>query len=118
MMNKKERTETIEKLTQELRRGSLVLATLSQLDKPKYGYALVEDLSKRGLEIEQGTLYPLLRRLEEQELLESEWNVDGSRPRRYYVISPDGRDVFDELTKEWKGLTAVVGNLLNEKRNR
>ncbi len=114
MMNKKEKSEAIEKLTQELRRGSLVLATLSQLDEPKYGYALIEDLSKRGLEIEQGTLYPLLRRLEEQGLLESEWNVDGSRPRRYYAISPDGRDVFKELAKEWEGLTAVMGDLLKE----
>ena len=62
MMNKKDFTNTYDKLTQELRRGSLVLATLSQLDEPKYGYSLIEDLSKRGLEIEQGTLYPLLRR--------------------------------------------------------
>ena len=81
-------TETHEKLTQELRRGILVLATLSQLHEARYGYALIDELSKRGLEIEQGTLYPLLRRLEDQGLLESEWNVEGSRPRRYYTITP------------------------------
>ena len=113
MMNKKDFANTHEKLTQELRRGSLVLATLSQLDEPKYGYALIEDLSKRGLEIEQGTLYPLLRRLEEQGLLESEWNVEGSRPRRYYVISPDGRMMFEKLKTEWGQLSAVLDELLS-----
>jgi DNA-binding PadR family transcriptional regulator len=113
MMNKKDFTNTYDKLTQELRRGSLVLATLSQLDEPKYGYALIEDLSKRGLEIEQGTLYPLLRRLEEQGLLESEWNVEGSRPRRYYIISPDGRMMFEKLKTEWGQLSAVLDELLS-----
>jgi len=114
MMNKKDFANTHEKLTQELRRGSLVLATLSQLDEPKYGYALIEDLSKRGLEIEQGTLYPLLRRLEEQGLLESEWNVDGSRPRRYYVISSDGQDVLEALKVEWDQLAYVMGELIKD----
>ncbi len=113
MMNKKDFANTHEKLTQELRRGSLVLAILSQLDEPKYGYALIEDLSERGLEIEQGTLYPLLRRLEDQSLLESEWNVEGSRPRRYYVISPDGRAMFEKLKTEWDQLSAVLDELLS-----
>ncbi|MCJ7511372.1 MAG: helix-turn-helix transcriptional regulator, partial [Anaerolineales bacterium] len=94
-----------EKLSQELRRGSLVLAALSQLQEPKYGYALIDDLSRRGLDIEQGTLYPLLRRLEEQGLLRSEWNVDGSRPRRYYVLSPMGQEVLKALTADWLRLT-------------
>ena len=75
-----------DKLVLELRRGILVLATLSQLDEAKYGYSLMQELADQGLEIEQGTLYPLLRRLEYQELLESEWNVEGSRPRRYYHL--------------------------------
>lgn len=113
MMSKKDFTNTYNKLTQELRRGSLVLATLSQLDEPKYGYSLIEDLSKRGLEIEQGTLYPLLRRLEEQGLLESEWNVEGSRPRRYYIISPDGRMMFEKLKTEWGQLSEVLDELLS-----
>ena len=112
-MNKKDFTNTYDKLTQELRRGSLVLATLSQFDEPKYGYSLIEDLSKCGLEIEQGTLYPLLRRLEEQGLLESEWNVEGSRPRRYYIISPDGRMMFEKLKTEWGQLSAVLDDLLS-----
>jgi PadR family transcriptional regulator PadR len=107
---------THEKLTQELRRGSLVLATLSQLDSAKYGYALIDDLAKQGLEIDQGTLYPLLRRLEEQGLLESEWNTEGSRPRRYYVISATGRKLLEELTEDWWQLVEVMHNLLAEKQ--
>lgn len=114
MMNKKEKSESIEKLTQELRRGSIVLATLSQLDEAKYGYALIEDMAKKGLEIEQGTLYPLLRRLEEQGLLQSEWNVEGSRPRRYYVISSDGQDVLEALKVEWDQLAYVMGELIKD----
>ena len=101
-----------DKLTQELRRGILVLAALSQLLEPKYGYALIDDLSQHGLEIEQGTLYPLLRRLEEQGLLQSEWNVEGSRPRRYYVISPAGRHLLHRLQKDWEQLVRVIDVLL------
>jgi DNA-binding PadR family transcriptional regulator len=100
------------KLTQELRRGILVLATLSQLGTAKYGYALMANLAERGLEIDQGTLYPLLRRLENQGLLTSEWDVDGSRPRRYYVLSSAGAEVLSALTLEWRSLTAVMGQLL------
>ena len=111
MMNDKS-SKMYEKLTQELRRGSLVLATLSQLDQAKYGYALIDELSKRGLEIDQGTLYPLLRRLEEQGLLESEWNVEGSRPRRYYQISTAGQELLQLLTEEWQALVSVMNGLL------
>ena len=100
------------KLTQELRRGILVLAALSQLEKAKYGYSLMNSLAAWGLEIDQGTLYPLLRRLESQGLLSSEWDVDGSRPRRYYVLSPTGQQVLAALTTEWRGLTAVMEQLL------
>ena len=102
------------KATQELRRGILVLATLSQLKEAKYGYALISSLAERGLDIEQGTLYPLLRRLESQRLLQSEWNVEGSRPRRYYVISPMGTEMLATLTAEWRDLTAVMEKLLDD----
>ena len=105
-------TDLHEKLTQELRRGILVLATLNQLDEAKYGYALIDELSKRGLEIDQGTLYPLLRRLEDQGLLESEWNVEGSRPRRYYKISSSGRELLRRLIVEWQTLVGVMEGLL------
>jgi DNA-binding PadR family transcriptional regulator len=100
------------KLTQELRRGVLVLAALSQLEEEKYGYALINSLAEKGLDIEQGTLYPLLRRLESQGLLQSEWNVDGSRPRRYYVISPEGVDTLQSLASEWREITSVMEKLL------
>jgi PadR family transcriptional regulator PadR len=103
-----------EKLTQELRRGVLVIATLSQLEQAKYGYALIEELSKKGLDIDQGTLYPLLRRLEEQGLLESEWNVEGSRPRRYYKISTRGEEILLGMTADWRKLVAVIEELLVE----
>jgi PadR family transcriptional regulator PadR len=109
-------SEMHEKLTQELRRGVLVLATLNQLDEAKYGYALIDELSKHGLEIDQGTLYPLLRRLEEQGLLESEWNVEGSRPRRYYQISPAGVELLQLLVVEWKSLVSVIDALLTNSK--
>jgi len=113
MMKEKELHELHAKLTQELRRGILVLATLSQLKEAKYGYALINNLSERGLDIEQGTLYPLLRRLESQGLLQSEWNVEGSRPRRYYEISPAGSSLLELLTAEWGDLTTVMDGLLD-----
>lgn len=106
-----------EKLTQELRRGILVLATLSQLEEARYGYALIDELSRRGLEIDQGTLYPLLRRLEDQGLLDSEWNVEGARPRRYYQISESGIEMLQTLTEEWQGLVGVMEGLLFKPRS-
>ena len=113
MMKEKELHELHAKLTQELRRGILVLATLSQLKEAKYGYALINNLAERGLDIEQGTLYPLLRRLESQGLLQSEWNVEGPRPRRYYVISSAGSSLLELLIAEWRNLTTVMDGLLD-----
>jgi len=113
MMKEKELHKLHVKLTQELRRGILVLATLSQLKEAKYGYALINILAERGLDIEQGTLYPLLRRLESQGLLQSEWNVEGSRPRRYYEISPAGLSLLELLRAEWRDLTTVLDGLLD-----
>ena len=102
-----------DKLMLELRRGILVLATLSQLDEAKYGYSLIQELGAQGLDIEQGTLYPLLRRLEEQGLLLSEWNVEGSRPRRYYRLSIAGTDVLRSLAVEWHELVGIMNELLH-----
>ena len=115
MMINSDTTTAHEKLTQELRRGVLVLATLSQLDQAKYGYALIDEFSKQGLDIDQGTLYPLLRRLEEQGLLESEWNVEGSRPRRYYQISSMGEQLLRVLTVDWQELVEIMEGLLKDK---
>jgi PadR family transcriptional regulator PadR len=112
MMKNIEYSELLDNLSQELRRGVLVLAVLSQLREPKYGYALIDSLGERGLEIEQGTLYPLLRRLESQGLLESEWNVEGSRPRRYYVLSSGGTRLLEALKAEWVETNKVIDVLL------
>ena len=111
-MTEKDIPTNLEKLSQELRRGVLVLAALSQLTQARYGYALIELLSRQGLEIDQGTLYPLLRRLEEQGLLESEWKIEEARPRRYYQLSLAGRELLKQLSFEWKNIAKVMDNLL------
>jgi PadR family transcriptional regulator PadR len=105
-------TEQFLNLKQELRRGVLPLAVLSMLRDNKYGYALINDLAQLGIEIDQGTLYPMLRRLETQGLLQSTWIIEGTRPRRYYVISPEGIQVLESLTADWKDLNVVMENLL------
>jgi DNA-binding PadR family transcriptional regulator len=102
-----------DKLALELRRGAVVLATLSQLGSRRYGYSLVQRLAEQGLEIEQGTLYPLLRRLDEQGLLDSDWKVDGPRPRKYYQLSEEGWRVLAELEGQWRGLVEVMAGLLS-----
>ncbi|WP_456272413.1 PadR family transcriptional regulator [Bacillus sp. AK031] len=88
-------------LTTELRRGTLTLAVLSQLRSPQYGYSLVQLLEQSSITIDQSTLYPLLRRLEKQELVTSSWDKSESRPRKYYVLSEYGLEVFLQLKKEW-----------------
>ncbi len=106
----------LEKLITEIRRGTQVLSVLSQLDQEQYGYSLLQVLTEHGMEIEQGTLYPLLRRLEKQGLLESDWRVDGPRPRRYYKISQRGEQVLSALTAEWRYLVGVMDDLLSRKK--
>ncbi|MFI6484289.1 PadR family transcriptional regulator [Nonomuraea sp. NPDC050663] len=82
-----------DKLEQELRHG-IVLAALSQLHVARYGYELRKSLADSGMPIEEGTLYPLLRRLESQGVLTSEWRTDGGQPRRYYALSAEGRELY------------------------
>lgn len=101
-------------LSLELRRGAIVIAILSQLHEPLYGYSLREKLAEQGLEIKEGTLYPLLRRLENQELLDSDWEVGEGRPRRYYRLSAPGKEVLAELEKEWEALVVAMGRLLRQ----
>jgi DNA-binding PadR family transcriptional regulator len=96
----------------ELRRGMIVLAVLSQLNEEQYGYSLLKLLSEQGLELDQGTLYPLLRRLESQGLLSSDWNTEGPRPRRYYVISPEGQEVLPRLKEEWNRIVSMMERML------
>ena len=96
----------------ELRRGTLTLAVLSQLQTPQYGYSLVQLLEQSGINIEQSTLYPLLRRLESQDLVTSSWDKSESRPRKYYVLSDYGMEIFLKLKNEWlnnvKKLSAIL----------
>lgn len=86
---------------QELRRGTLLLCVLSQLETPQYGYSLVQLLAYKDMIIDQNTLYPLLRRLESQGLLMSNWSIEESRPRKYYKISEEGRTFYNNLITEW-----------------
>jgi len=105
--------ELIQNMILELRRGVIGLAVLSQLQDEQYGYSLLKLLADRGIDIDQGTLYPLLRRLETQGLLQSVWRVvDDTRPRRYYVISPQGREVLALLKHEWADMTTSMQKLL------
>lgn len=101
-------------LEHELRRGVVVLATLSQLQTPRYGYELRQALAERGLPIEEGTLYPLLRRLEAQGLLQSEWRIEEGPPRRYYALNADGGTLLRKLTASWRGLNDAMARLLGE----
>lgn len=97
---------------QDLRKGVLVLAVLSQLRTAQYGYSLRQALAERGLPIEEGTLYPLLRRLEAQGLLASQWQIDGGPPRRYYLLSDRGAELYRALANSWGGLASVMNSLL------
>lgn len=109
--------ELFNNLQQEMKRGTLVLAVLTQLDEPQYGYSLMGILEEKGLQIDQNTLYPLLRRLEKQEMLESIWEVEGNRPRRYYKISALGISVRKDLIAEWNSLNKVLGSLIGGEKN-
>jgi len=105
--------ESFENVNNELRRGVIVLAVLSQLEEQQYGYSLIKRLADGGLEIDQGTLYPLLRRLESQGLLTSDWRIEGERPRRYYMLSKEGRDLLPQLKQEWNSIVSVMDRMLS-----
>ncbi|MBP2028287.1 DNA-binding PadR family transcriptional regulator [Acetoanaerobium pronyense] len=100
---------------QEMKRGTLVLAVLMLLDSPQYGYSLIEALNEKNINIEQNTLYPLLRRLEKQNILESIWQVENNRPRRYYKISEEGKTLRENLIKEWVELSLAMNALIGGK---
>ena len=96
---------------QELRRGTVVMAALATLSRPTYGYALLEHLADAGFAVDGNTLYPLLRRLEKQGLLTSEWNTEESRPRKFYRVSPDGEALLQALLDEWQALHTSIEKL-------
>jgi DNA-binding PadR family transcriptional regulator len=96
---------------QELRRGTVVLACLIRLRTPEYGYALLETLTADGLDVDANTLYPLLRRLEKQGLVTSQWNTDEARPRKFYTTSAAGTELAAVLTTDWDHLDAALRRL-------
>ena len=101
-------------MLQELNRGTVALGVLLTTDRPVYGYSLVTTLREAGLEVEQNTLYPLLRRLESQGLLSSAWDTGESRPRKYYRLTEEGRRGGGLLGDEWRRLNGVMGGLIGD----
>jgi len=96
----------------ELRRGCLSVAALAALRTEQYGYTLRKILGEYGLAVEEGTLYPLLRRLESQGLLTSEWRDEGKRTKRFYRLSDHGAEMLDLLLAEWRSIDASLNGLL------
>jgi|SRR5580698_3633873 PadR family transcriptional regulator PadR len=106
--------EVFENLKLELRRGCLTLAVLTQLRTERYGYTLRKALSDDGLEIDEGTLYPLLRRLEAQGLLVSQWREEEKRNKRFYKLSPVGEQTLEQLLNEWQNINSSLSKILQE----
>ena len=107
--------ELFENLRLELRRGCLAVAVLAQLRVEHYGYTLRKDLAEAGLDVDEGTLYPLLRRLETQGLLVSEWREENKRNKRFYRLSPDGAAILAQLIEEWNGINGSVERIVRGK---
>ena len=105
-------SELFENLRLELRRGSVIVAVLAQLRSEHYGYALRKALADQGMAIDENTLYPLLRRLESQGLLVSEWREEDKRKKRFYQLSAEGRRVLQQLREEWNGINASLNRIL------
>ncbi|MEV1145323.1 PadR family transcriptional regulator [Micromonospora sp. NPDC049799] len=97
---------------QELRRGTVVVASLVALRRPDYGYALLQRLTDHGFPVDANTLYPLLRRLEDQGLLTSEWNTEESRPRKFYRTSAEGASLLDRLLADLSAVQTSVTGLI------
>jgi PadR family transcriptional regulator PadR len=106
--------DVFENLRLELRRGCLIVAVLAQLRVEQYGYTLRKSLADDGLAIDEGTLYPLLRRLESQGLLVSEWREEDKRNKRFYRLSPDGEQILKQLLDEWQSINASLERILQE----
>lgn len=102
----------VDSLVLELRRGTIVLSVMSQLKTSQYGYSLVVLLEEKGIAVDAGTLYPLLRRLESQGLLESSWDVESAKPRKYYQLSEYGRAVYEKLCSHWNLMVDTMNKLL------
>ncbi len=109
-----EAQSVFENLRLELRRGSLILAVLATLKREQYGYTLRKKLEEFGMAIDEGTLYPLLRRLETQGLLISEWREEDKRKKRFYRLSKSGAEVFARLMAEWQGIGDAISQIDKE----
>ena len=107
-------SEHYQKLKLELRRGVLILAVLAELTEEHYGYSLRKKLLSKGLEIDESTLYPLVRRLEKQQLLISEWREEDKRKKRFYKLSEVGESVLQKLTADWHQVESVLNNILEK----
>lgn len=110
--------QIFDNLRLELRRGSLILAVLAQLRHEQYGYVLRKSLTDLGLDIDENTLYPLLRRLETQGLLSSVWREEEKRNKRFYKLSPSGVEVFERLRAEWQGLNESLNRVMDKEYTR
>lgn len=110
-----EQEELIAGLDLELRRGTLVLCVLSRLTAPQYGYSLVQELNEKGIAMDISTLYPLLRRLERQGICAAEWETSGTKPRKYYQLTPQGQAIYQELKTHWEEIAASISALLEGK---
>lgn len=109
----KETDQLLDSLVMEMRRGMVILGVLSRLSISQYGYSLIKTLEKEGFNVEPGTLYPLLRRLEKQGLLESSWDTSENRPRKYYLLSAKGIVVYEQLRDEWHKLAKSIATLID-----
>lgn len=106
-------SEVFENLRLELRRGCLILAVLAALRTEQYGYTLRKTLTERGMDIDEGTLYPLLRRLENQGLLTSQWREEDKRNKRFYRLAPEGKLILKQLLEEWRRIDAAIQEILD-----
>jgi PadR family transcriptional regulator PadR len=112
MANSSASSEVLENLKLELRRGCLIVAVLAQLRTEQYGYTLRKALADDGLAIDEGTLYPLLRRLETQGLLVSQWREEDKRNKRFYRLSAEGETILKQLLEEWENINRSLGRIL------
>ncbi|GHU43481.1 PadR family transcriptional regulator [Clostridia bacterium] len=109
-----EKEEILSSFLLELRRGTITICVLANLKEAKYGYSLIADLSDTGISIEANTLYPLLRRLEGQGLLESSWNTGGAKPRKYYITTDFGREMLAVLKQHWLSTAQNMERILED----
>lgn len=113
-MEEKKQIALMDSLVQELRRGTKILSVMSQVKTPQYGYSLVVLLQEKGVNIDANTLYPLLRRLESQGILQSSWDVESAKPRKYYQLSSTGETIYEKLKINWFQMSETMNKLLDE----